>query len=200
LVNISALVSGGGTNLQAIIDAVSDGRIPGAKMALVISSKPDAYALERARGAGIRTAVVSKAGFPDGESRAAELIRLLEDADTDLVVLAGYMSILQPKITREYAGRIINIHPALLPRHGGEGYYGSRVHRAVLEAGDRESGATVHYVDEGVDSGEIILQGKVPVLDGDTPETLAARVLTVEHRIFVEAINTVIGRLAGKGA
>jgi phosphoribosylglycinamide formyltransferase-1 len=178
--------------LQAIIDAVADGRIEGARMALVISSKPDAYALERAREANIPVAVVSKADFPDDGERTEELIRLLKEADTDLVTLAGYMSILKPRITKEYAGRIINIHPALLPRHGGEGYYGLRVHRAVLESGDSESGATVHYVDEGVDSGEIILQGKAPVLDGDTPETLAARVLAVEHRIFVEAINMVI--------
>jgi phosphoribosylglycinamide formyltransferase-1 len=194
LVNIAALVSGGGTNLQAIIDAVEGGRIKGARMTLVISSKPDAYALKRASKAGIKTAVVSKADFPDGEERTDELLRLLSEAGTDLVVLAGYMSILPPKIVQRYAGRMINIHPALLPRHGGEGYYGLRVHRAVLAAGDEESGATVHFVDEGVDSGEIILQGKVPVLEGDTPEALAERVLAVEHRIFVEAINVVLER------
>jgi phosphoribosylglycinamide formyltransferase-1 len=192
LVNIAALVSGGGTNLQAIIDAVEDGRIRGARIALVISSKPGVYALERAEKAGIRTAVVSKADFPDDEERADELLRLLAEASTDLVTLAGYMSILPPKITRRYAGRMLNIHPALLPRHGGEGYYGLRVHRAVLAAGDTESGATVHFVDEGVDSGEIILQGKVPVMEGDTPEALAERVLAVEHRIYVDAINIVL--------
>jgi phosphoribosylglycinamide formyltransferase-1 len=189
VVNISVLVSGGGTNLQAILDGVSDGKIENARVGLVISSKADAYALKRAEAAGIGTAVVSKQDFPDGDARTEELLRLLAEAQTDLVVLAGYMSILSPEFCRAYAGRLMNIHPALLPKHGGEGYYGLRVHKAVLAAGDKESGATVHFVDDkGVDSGEIILQGRVPVLEDDTPETLAARVLKVEHKIFVEGI------------
>lgn len=181
------MVSGGGTNLQAVIDGVADGRIPNAGIVLVLSSRDGVYSLERAREAGIPTKVISKTDYPDEEKKADAIIEALEDAGTDLVVMAGYVSILSKRVCRAFAGRMINIHPALLPKHGGPGYYGIHVHEAVLAAGDKESGATVHYVADGeVDGGEIILQGSVPVLDDDTPETLQQRVLTVEHRIIVE--------------
>jgi formyltetrahydrofolate-dependent phosphoribosylglycinamide formyltransferase len=186
--NISVLVSGNGSNLQALMDGIAGGAAPNARVGLVLSSNPDAFALERASKAGVKTAVADAATFPGEAERAAEILRLLAAAETDLVVLAGYMSILPPEIVNAYRGRIVNIHPSLIPKHCGKGYYGKRVHRSVLDAGDAESGATVHFVDEGVDTGEIILQKKVPVLPGDTEETLASRVLETEHGLIVEAV------------
>jgi phosphoribosylglycinamide formyltransferase-1 len=193
-INISVMVSGGGSNLQALIDGVADGRIAGARIGLVLSSRDDAYALERARRAGIKTVVISKADHPDDEKKADAILAALAEAGTDLVVTAGYMSILDKRVCSAYKGRMINIHPSLLPKYGGAGYFGLRVHRAVIEAGEKETGATVHYVDdEGVDSGEIILQECVPVLEGDTPETLQKRILEeVEHRIIVEGANAIV--------
>jgi phosphoribosylglycinamide formyltransferase-1 len=189
VVNVAVLVSGGGTNLQALIDAEHAGLFPNARIVLVLSSRAGVKALERAEEAGIPTTVIAKDDYPEDEARADAILAALEGAGAGLVVLAGYMSILPVRVCRAYAGRLINIHPALLPRHGGVGYYGLRVHKAVLEAGDAESGATVHFVDDrGVDSGEIIAQARVPVLPDDTPEALQARVLEVEHRIFPEAV------------
>ena len=198
MINISVMVSGGGTNLQALLDGVADGRIAGARIALVLSSRDDAYALERARRAGVRTAVVSKKDYPDENERADVILATLEDAGTDLVVTAGYMSIIDRRVCSAYKGRMINIHPSMLPKYGGVGYYGLRVHQAVLEAGEKETGATVHYVDdEGVDTGEIIMQERVPVLENDTPETLQKRVLEeAEHRIIVEAADAIVQKLA----
>jgi len=192
---ISVLVSGGGTNLQAVIGAVLSGDIPDSEIKLVISSKADAYALHRAKSAGIPTLVLAKAEYEYPSELSSAMIDALEAAGTDLIVLAGYMSILPPEIIRAYHKRIINIHPSLIPRHCGKGYYGLRVHKSVIESGDSESGATVHYVDEDVDTGEIILQETVPVENGDTPEILAARVLSVEHKILVKAVNSVKERL-----
>jgi phosphoribosylglycinamide formyltransferase-1 len=194
-INISVLVSGGGSNLQAIIDGVGDGRIRGARVALVISSKDGAYALTRAEKAGIPTAVVSQGEYPDADARASRILELLAGTGTDMVVLAGYMRVVPPAVVSAYAGRIINIHPSLIPKHCGMGFYGRRVHEAVLAAGDEESGATVHYVDEGVDTGPVIMQGRAPVKPGDTPDTLAARVLEVEHVIIVKAVATVADAL-----
>ena len=182
-IKISVLVSGGGTNLQALIDSANAGLLPGAEIALVISSREDAFALERAKKAGIKTAVIK-----DGR----ELIKALEDAGTGLVVLAGYMKILRPDVIKRYARRIINIHPSLIPKYCGKGFYGIRVHRAVIAAGEKASGATAHFVDEGVDTGEIILQREVPVLESDDAETLAARVLETEHKILPEAVRMFI--------
>ena len=196
IARISVMVSGGGTNLQAVIDGVADGRIPNAHIVLVLSSRDGVYSLERARKSGIPTKVISKADYPDEEDKADAIIAALEDVGTDLVVMAGYVSILSRRVCRAFSGRMINIHPALLPKHGGQGYYGIHVHEAVLAAGDTESGATVHYVSDGeVDGGEIILQGSVPVLEDDTPETLQQRVLTVEHRIIVEGTVKALQRL-----
>jgi phosphoribosylglycinamide formyltransferase-1 len=193
--NIAVLVSGGGSNLQAIMDGIADGRIVGARIALVISSKAGAYALTRAEGAGIPTAVVSKAELPDAAARTERILELLSRAGADMVVLAGYMQVIPPGVISCYSGRIINIHPSLIPKHCGMGYFGHHVHEAVLAAGDSESGATVHYVDEGVDTGEIIIQERVPVELGDTADTLAARVLETEHDIIVKAIVEVLHRL-----
>jgi phosphoribosylglycinamide formyltransferase-1 len=197
MINISVLVSGGGSNLQALIDGVSTGEIEGARIALVLSSKDGVYALERASRAGIKTACISKKDYPDEREKTEVILKALAEAETDLVVAAGYLSIIDARLCAVYKRRIINIHPALLPKHGGIGYYGIRVHQAVLDAGDKESGATVHYIDEeGVDTGEIILQKSVPVLENDTPERLQKRVLEeVEHKIIVEATNIIVQKL-----
>ena len=176
---VAVLVSGGGTNLQAIIDKTQSGELEQIELVKVISSKEGAFALERASKAGIRTAVAKE---------QEDVLRELEESGAQIVVLAGYMKVLSPEIIKHYRNRIINIHPSLIPKYCGKGFYGLRVHRAVLEGGETESGATVHYVDEGVDTGEIILQKQVPVLAGDTPEELAARVLEVEHEILAKGL------------
>lgn len=183
---VAVLVSGGGTNLQALIDKVSDGELPQVELVRVISSRDDAFALQRAAEAGIETAVAKE---------QSAVLKELEDSGAEMVVLAGYMKVLSPEITERYRNRIINIHPSLIPKYCGKGFYGIRVHRAVIEGGETESGATVHYVDEGVDTGKIIIQEKVPVLEGDTPEELAARVLEMEHRILAEGLKKAIEAL-----
>jgi phosphoribosylglycinamide formyltransferase-1 len=201
MINISVMVSGGGSNLQALIDGVSAGEIEGAKIALVLSSKDDAYALQRAARAGIKIAIISKKDYPEDNEKTDAILQALSEAETDLVVAAGYMNIIDRRLCSAYKGRIINIHPALLPKHGGLGYFGIHVHQAVIDAGDKESGATVHYIDEeGVDTGEIILQKSVPVFENDTPEILQKRVLEeVEHKIIVEATNMIVQKLREKG-
>lgn len=185
---ISVLVSGNGSNLQAIIDAVEDGRIENSKIVGVISSSENAYALERARQHEIPCTAITKHEYADFRDRMDAILKVLEGEHPDLIVLAGYLSILPPKVVQKYSGRIINIHPALLPKFGGKDFYGIRVHEAVLAAGEKESGATVHYVDEGIDTGKIIIQEKVPVMPGDDPQILRERVLEVEHKILPEAI------------
>ncbi len=183
---VAVLVSGGGTNLQALIDKIQKGELEEAEIVKVISSRPDAFALERAKKAGIETAVAAE---------QKDVLRELRLSGADIVVLAGYMKVLSPDIIENYRNRIINIHPSLIPKYCGKGFYGIRVHRAVLEGGEKESGATVHYVDEGVDTGKIIIQRKVPVMEGDTPETLAARVLETEHEILAEGLREVIKKV-----
>ena len=190
MVNISVLVSGGGTNLQALIDKVESGELAGAEIVQVISSREGVFALERAAKAGIKGKVIKDT---DG------LLEALAEENTDLVVLAGYMKVLAPPVIDAYRGRIINIHPSLSPKYCGKGFYGKRVHQAVLDGGETVSGATVHFVDEGVDTGEIILQREVPVEPGDTAETLAARVLKTEHVILAEGIKKVMETLPEKG-
>ena len=185
---ISVLVSGNGSNLQCIIDAVEDGRIANSKIVGVISSSENAYALERARQHEIPAAAVTKYEYAEMRDRMDAILKILDGEHPDLIVLAGYLSILPAKVVEKYRGKIINIHPALLPKFGGKDFYGIHVHEAVLAAGEKESGATVHYVDEGVDTGQIILQEKVPVLPGDDPQTLRERVLEIEHKILPEAI------------
>lgn len=195
--NISILVSGGGSNMQAIIDGIACGKIENAKVVLVVSSNESAYAIERAKTAGISSIVISNKDIPDEEERSNMLLTSLKEADTDIIVLAGYMKILPSKVVNTYKNKIINIHPSLIPKHCGKGYYGKRVHQSVLDAGDTESGATVHFVDEGVDTGQIIKQKKVPVLEGDTADILADRVLEIEHEIIVEAVNEVVNQKRG---
>ena len=200
VINISVMVSGGGTNLQALIDGIESGRIEGARIVLVLSSRDSAFALERARKAGIKTIVISNEIYPDENEKADAILAVLAEAETDLLITAGYMSIINKRVCTAYKGRMINIHPALLPKYGGKGYYGIHVHRAVLAAGEKETGATVHYVDdEGIDSGEIILQKSIPVREDDTPETLQKRLLEeVEHKIIVEGTNMIVRKLNGK--
>jgi phosphoribosylglycinamide formyltransferase-1 len=187
VIRLGVLVSGRGTTLQAIIDACAGGLVD-AEVAVVISNNPEAYALERARRAGIEAIVVDHRDFPDRPSFEARLAEELERRRVDLVCLAGFLRILTPAFVERFRGRIMNIHPALLPAFGGKGMYGERVHAAVLASGARVSGCTVHFVDETPDGGPIILQAVVPVLDGDTVETLAARVAREEHRLYPLAI------------
>lgn len=179
-VRVAVLASGGGTNLQALLDALHNS--PLARVARVVTNRPDAGALARARLAGVPAAVLRDPGDP------AELLAALTDARADLVVLAGYLKLVPPPVVARFHWRMINIHPALLPAHGGPGMYGRRVHEAVLASGAAESGATVHYVDDQYDRGPIIAQERVPVRPGDTAETLAARVLEAEHRLLPRVV------------
>lgn len=188
MLRISVLVSGGGTNLQAVIDGIEKRVIPEAQIVQVISSKSEAFALERAKKHGIPAAVIGKENYENQADRTEAILALLNEKKTDLVVLAGYMSVLEPKLIQEYAGRIINIHPSLIPKYCGKGFFGKKVHQAVLDAGEQVTGATVHLVDEGVDTGPIILQQAVPVQKDDTADTLAARVLVTEHEILIKTI------------
>jgi phosphoribosylglycinamide formyltransferase-1 len=191
------MVSGGGTNLQALLDACADGRI-GAKVVCVVSSKPGVYALERAAKAGVPTVVLSARDFVDQKAHDAAVIAAMEKYNAQAVVLAGYMSILSPDFVRRFP--VVNIHPALIPSFCGKGFYGRRVHAAVLDYGAKISGATVHFVDEGTDTGPIIMQKCVDVRDGDTPETLAARILEIEHEILVKSVAMLCeGRLRIEG-
>ena len=176
-INIAVLVSGGGTNLQALIDAQKSGLIQSGEIRLVLSNNPDAYALKRAKDNDIPTAVVTK---KEAGSRAAmedRIVATLEQYRIDLIVLAGFMCILSEKFTKKYDRRILNVHPSLIPSFCGEGFYGLKVHEAALEKGVKVTGATVHFVNEIPDGGEIILQKAVKVLDRDTPQTLQARVM-----------------------
>ena len=172
--SIAVLVSGGGTNLQALIDAQASGIITSGEITLVISNKEGAYALERAAKAGIRTETVLKSETSDFEGR---LIELLDGSGIDLIILAGFMSILSERFTSHYKDRIINVHPSLIPSFCGEGFYGLRVHRAALDYGVKVTGATVHFVNEIPDGGRIIMQKAVEIEPGDTPETLQKRVM-----------------------
>ena len=175
---IAVLVSGGGTNLQALIDAQSRGEITSGEIALVISNKADAYALTRAADAGIPAVVITKAACGgDQEAFEEALLAQLAACDIDLIVLAGFMSILSQRFTDAYEKRILNVHPSLIPSFCGEGFYGLRVHRAALDYGVKVTGATVHYVNEIPDGGEIILQKAVEIEAGDTPEILQRRVM-----------------------
>ncbi|MDR3257811.1 MAG: phosphoribosylglycinamide formyltransferase [Mycoplasmataceae bacterium] len=188
---IAVLVSGGGSNLQSIIDAIKHKELD-ATIELVISSNSKAYALERAKQHNIKSYVVSKKDFSNPSD---EILKIVNQHHVELIILAGYLGILNGRLLNEYQNKIINIHPALLPKFGGAGMYGHHVHEAVIKANEHESGATVHYVDEKVDGGNIILQVKVPVLNDDTPDALAKRVLEQEHKILPKAIKLTIAKL-----
>ena len=192
-VRIAVLVSGGGTNLQALIDAEKSGIIKSGEIKLVISNKPDAYALERAAKAGIETAVIEKKGNPTFED---DLISTLDSENIDVIVLAGFMCILSEKFTKHFENRILNVHPSLIPSFCGEGFYGLRVHEAALNYGVKVTGATVHFVNEIPDGGKIILQKAVVIEEGDTPEILQKRVMEqAEWKILPEATEKVCAEI-----
>lgn len=187
--NIAVLVSGGGTNLQALIDAEKSGIIKSGRIKLVVSNKDGAYALERAKNAGIETYTVLKKNFNGQQGFESELIRILDENKTDLIVLAGFMAILSENFTSHYRNKILNIHPSLIPSFCGEGFYGLHVHEAVLKKGVKLTGATVHIVNEVPDGGPIVMQRAVEVCDGDTPEVLQKRVMEqAEWKILPESV------------
>ncbi|MCL2675082.1 MAG: phosphoribosylglycinamide formyltransferase [Firmicutes bacterium] len=187
-----ALISGGGSNLQAVMDACGLGNLD-SKVVAVISSNYEAGGLLRAKAAKIDTFVCALGDFASREERDAKILRIAKKCKADYLLLLGYLGICSKILIDAYPKKIINIHPALLPKYGGAGYFGLNVHKAVLDAGDKVSGATVHYVDEGTDTGEIIMSREVAVLDGDTAESLQERVLGMEHELIVEALRVVFG-------
>ena len=174
---IAVLVSGGGTNLQALIDAEKSGVIKSGKISLVLSNNANAYALQRAENAGIKTAVVLKKDYSSRADFDKAMLKVLKDEQIDMIVLAGFMSILTEDFIKAYENRIINVHPSLIPSFCGEGFYGLKVHEKALEYGVKVTGATVHFVNEIADGGKIIFQKAVAILDGDTPEVLQKRVM-----------------------
>ena len=192
---VAVLVSGGGTNLQAILDAQKSGVIHSGEVALVISNRANAYALERARQAGVPALTVLKSECGSAEAFEEAIARALEENRIDLIVLAGFMAILSARFTDRFAGRIINVHPSLIPSFCGAGFYGLRVHEAALRKGVKVTGATVHFVNEIPDGGEIILQKAVRVLPGDTPERLQKRVMRqAEWKILPQAVELLCAR------
>lgn len=177
MVKIAVLVSGGGTNLQALLDAQNRGEIPGGEITAVIASKPGVYALERAKAAGIPGYVVARKDYPSAQAMTVALVEQLRALDIGLVVLAGFMTIITEEMVQAYPNAILNVHPALIPSFCGQGYYGLHVHEKALEYGVKVSGATVHFVSEECDAGPIVLQKAVPVEEGDTPEMLQRRIM-----------------------
>lgn len=192
MLKMAVLVSGGGTNLQAILDAIDSGRITNAEVTVVISNNPGVYALERAEKKGIEAVCISPVIFATRAEFEDALLQKVQESGADLVVLAGCLVVIPPKMVQAYPNRIINIHPALIPSFCGTGYYGLKVHEGVLARGVKLTGATVHFVDEGTDSGPIILQKAVEVREDDTPEVLQRRVMEqAEWIIMPEAINLI---------
>ena len=189
---IVVLASGSGTNLQAIIDAVKTGRLSYVDISAVISNKKDAFALHRAKSSGIETVFLYPKSFINNIDYDKKLVEVISSYSVDLIVLAGYMRILTDNFVNAFGNKIINIHPALLPDFGGKGMYGKHVHEAVLKSGREESGCTVHFVTTEVDSGPIIVQRKIPVIPGDTVESLSKRILKEEHKLLVEAIEKIL--------
>lgn len=185
---IAIFVSGGGTNLQNIIDAVQDGTLQNVEIAMVMADR-DCYAIERALDVDIPTYLLE-----NRKTFSEDADHNLEGEKVDLIVLAGFLSILTPEFTEKWKGRIINVHPALLPKYGGKGMYGAKVHKSVLEAGEKESGATVHFVTAGVDEGEIILQEKFKIEKGDKIEDLQKKVAEVEKEILIKSILNIAGK------
>lgn len=202
MTNIAVLVSGGGTNLQALIDAQAAGKIENGRIRLVVSSNPEAFALERAAKAAIPSAVLRRRDFDSADDYGAALTALLEEYEIGLIVLAGFMTVLPDSFCRQYENRIINVHPSLIPSFCGEGFYGLRVHEAALAKGVKVTGATVHFVSEVVDGGAIIAQKAVEVEEGDTPETLQKRVMReAEWLLLPQAVSDFCaGRLSVHGA
>ncbi len=190
MINIAVLVSGGGTNLQVLIDAQKNGQIKNGNISLVLSSREDAYALERAKLANINTVTLKRKDFESAEVYTKEILSVLKSEKIDLVVLAGFMTILSDELTKEYENKVINVHPALIPSFCGKGFYGMHVHEAALERGVKLSGATVHFVNEVCDGGPIILQKAVEVKEDDTPETLQKRIMSeCEWKLLPRAVS-----------
>lgn len=188
MLKLAVLVSGGGTNLQAIIDAINSGKIRNAEIAIVISNKEGAYALERAEKAGIKSAYISKKQFNNIEEYSEAMIKTIKDAGCELVVLAGFLVVLPESFISAFEKKIINIHPSLIPSFCGDGFYGLKVHEAALARGVKVTGATVHYVDAGTDTGPIIAQKAVYIEDGDTPEILQKRVMEQAEWILLPQV------------
>lgn len=196
---IAVLVSGGGTNLQALIDSQKSGVIKSGKIELVISNNPEAYALERAKDAGIDALVIAKKDCGSQEAFEDKIVAALEEYEIDIIVLAGFMSILSERFTSRYPRRIINVHPSLIPSFCGKGFYGLKVHEAALEKGVKVTGATVHFVNEIPDGGEIIMQKAVTIRKNDTPESLQKRVMRIaEWKILPLSVEKVCAELAKK--
>jgi len=192
MLNVVVLVSGGGTNLQAIIDAVEKGTITNTKIAGVISNNKNAYALERAKKHGIENCCISPKDYADRATFNQKFLEKMDELNPDLIVLAGFLVVIPPEMIAKYRNRIINIHPSLIPSFCGTGYYGLKVHEAALAKGVKVVGATVHFVDEGTDTGPIILQKAVEVEEGDTPEVLQRRVMEqAEWKILPKAIDLI---------
>ncbi|MCL1972500.1 MAG: phosphoribosylglycinamide formyltransferase [Endomicrobia bacterium] len=190
---IAVLVSGSGSNMQAIIDSTKKGILKGvAEVVLVVSNRCDAFALQRSKREDIKSACFERKNFENEDSYNKAVLKELKNSHADIICLAGYMRILGKNIVNAYHGRILNIHPALLPKYGGKGMYGHFVHQAVIDGREKQSGATAHFVDENYDTGKIIIQKEVPVFENDTQETLAKRVLEAEHQIYQQAIKKVI--------
>ncbi|MEW8973366.1 MAG: phosphoribosylglycinamide formyltransferase [Tissierellaceae bacterium] len=187
MLKIGVLISGGGTNLQALIDNIEEGNIDG-EISLIVSNREDAYGLERGRLAGIETMYLDPKKYDTPEEYDLKLIEEFKNREIDLIVLAGYLRILTKTFIGEFKGKIINIHPSLIPSFCGDGYYGDRVHRAVLEYGCKITGATVHFVDEGTDTGPIILQEVIKVEEDDDVDSLKQKVLNIEHEILSKAV------------
>lgn len=196
MLRVGVMVSGGGTNLQAILDAIDSGKITNAKVEVVISNNPGAYALERARNHGIEAVCISPKSFENRAAFNEAFLKKTDEYDLDLIVLAGFLVTIPGEMIRKYRNKIINIHPSLIPSFCGVGYYGLKVHEAALARGVKVTGATVHYVDEGVDSGPILLQKAVEVQPGDTPQVLQRRVMEqAEWIILPEAVNKIANGL-----
>jgi phosphoribosylglycinamide formyltransferase 1 len=192
---IGVLASTKGTDLQAIIDEIEAGKMPGIQISVVISNKKNAFALKRAKNHGIKAVFVD----PAGKSRQEydmELVNILKKNAVDLVVLIGYMKILSAHFVKSFRNKIINVHPALMPKFSGEGYFGANVHEAVINAGEKETGCTIHYVDDNVDTGEIILQKKVKIEPSDTPETIKEKVQALEKKWYPEVIRNLAQKAA----
>ncbi len=199
MLRVLALVSGGGTNLQAVIDRIEDKTIEGASLVKVISNNYGVYSLERAKKHGIEGEVVSPKDFATRDEFNEALLKAVDAAKPDLIILAGFLVVIPPQMIEKYSGKIINIHPSLIPSFCGKGYYGLKVHEAALERGVKVTGATVHFVDEGTDTGPIILQKAVEVLEGDTPKVLQQRVMEqAEWIILPQAVKMIAEKHNGK--